>query len=552
MLDSKYIYIIFASIALICFIGFGIDIMDIDAAQYASMSREMMASGHYLQLYDLGKDYLDKPPFLFWISSLSLKLFGINNFAYRLPSFLFAALAVFSTYKLSRLFYEKNTSILAAIILASCQGFILMNHDIRTDTILMSWVIFSIWQLAAWFQNKKLIHFIIGCAGIAFGMMTKGPIALIVPIFSFGSHILLQRKFSLIFKWQYILGAIVIAICLIPMSWGLYQQFDMHPEKLVNGSKNVSGLKFFYWTQSFGRITGESPWNNNSTILFLLQNMLWSFLPWIILFLVASFVQIKEIIKQQFFLSENQEGITVGGFLLTYLSLGISKFQLPHYIFVAFPFAAIITARFIHDLFSENKHRKIINPLLHFHFILFILLWLILIALLIWPFESISMLTSCIAILVFIGFIVLFFKIKNPAHSLLVICLYTSIGLNFFLNTFFYPSLLNFQAGSSVGKWISKNNIPTQNIYIYQYPIWRSLHFYAKGIIGQKDSLNEISSGDYILTSEKNLQTIKENGKVYTLLYSGYDYPVTRLSLTFINPEKRATVLEKFALIKIK
>jgi hypothetical protein len=280
--------------------------------------------------------------------------------------------------------------------------------------------------------------------------------------------------------------------------------------------------------------------------------MLWSFLPWIILFLVACFVQIKEIIKQQFFLSENQEGITIGGFLLTYLSLGISKFQLPHYIFVAFPFAAIITARFINDLLLANKHRKIINPLLYFHFVLFILLWLILITLLIWPFESISLLTSCLAIVVFIGFVILFFKIKNPAHSLLVICLYTSIGLNFFLNTFFYPSLLNFQAGSSVGKWISKNNIPTQNIYIYQYPIWRSLHFYAKGIIGQKDSLTELSSGDYILTNEKNLQTIKENGKVYTLLYSGYDYPVTRLSLTFINPEKRATVLDKFALIKIK
>ena len=437
MIANKYIYIIFASLALICIIGFGIDIMDIDAAQYASMSREMMASGHYLQLYDLGMDYLDKPPFLFWISSVSLKLFGINNFAYRLPSFLFAALAVLSTYKLSRLFYEKNTSLLSAIILASCQGFILMNHDVRTDTILMSWVIFSIWQLAEWFQKKKLTHFIIGCAGIAFGMMTKGPIALIVPIFAFGSHILLQRKFSLLFKWQYILGAIVIVICLIPMSWGLYQQFDMHPEKLVNGGKNVSGLKFFYWTQSFGRITGESTWDNNSNIFFLLQNMLWSFLPWIILFLVASFVQIKEIIKQQFFLSENQEGITVGGFLLTYLSLGISKFQLPHYIFVAFPFAAIITARFINDLLSENKHKKIINPLLYSHFILFILLWLILIILLIWPFESISLLTSCIAIVVFIGLIILFFKIKNPGHSLLVICLYTSIGLNLFLNAFF-------------------------------------------------------------------------------------------------------------------
>ena len=552
MTNNKNLYIIFTSLALICFIGFGIDIMDIDAAQYASMSREMMASGNYLQVVDLGNDYLDKPPFLFWISSFSLKLFGVNNFAYRLPSFLFAVLAVYSTYKLASLFYEKSTSILSAIILASCQGFILMNHDIRTDTILMGWVIFSVWQIAEWFQQKKLIHFIIGCMGIAFGMMTKGPIALIVPIFAFGSHILLQRKFSLIFKWQYLLGALVIAICLIPMSWGLYQQFDMHPEKIVNGSKNVSGLKFFYWTQSFGRITGESPWNNNSNIFFLLQNMLWSFLPWILLFIIGCIIQIKEIISQKFLLSKNQEGIAIGGFLLTYLSLGISKFQLPHYIFVAFPFAAIITARFLNDWLVANNKRKIFNPLLYAHFVLFILLWLILITLMAWPFQSISLLVSLLAIAVFIGFIILFLKIKNSPHSLLIICLYTTIGLNFFLNTFFYPSLLNFQAGSTVGKWISKNNIPTNNIFIYQFPIWRSLHFYAKGIIGEKKSLNEISSGDYLLTKEKNLPILKENGKAFTLLLSGVDYPVTRLSLKFINPEKRENELDKFAIIKIK
>jgi hypothetical protein len=82
--------------------------------------------------------------------------------------------------------------------------------------------------------------------------------------------------------------------------------------------------------------------------------------------------------------------------------------------------------------------------------------------------------------------------------------------------------------------------------------MWRSLDFYAKGIIGQKDSLNEISTGDYILTNEKNLSVMKEKGKEFMLLYSGYDYPVSRLSLKFINPEKRKTLLEKFALIKIK
>jgi 4-amino-4-deoxy-L-arabinose transferase-like glycosyltransferase len=106
MIKNSNIY--FGFIALVCIIGLGIDMMDIDAAQYASISREMMQSGNFLQLYDAGVNYLDKPPFLFWVSSISLKLFGVNNFAYKLPSFLFAILAVYAVFKFSLLYYQKK------------------------------------------------------------------------------------------------------------------------------------------------------------------------------------------------------------------------------------------------------------------------------------------------------------------------------------------------------------------------------------------------------------------------------------------------------------
>ncbi len=203
---QKNLFWIFASTFLVCLIGFHIDIMDVDAAQYASMSREMLQNKSYLQLYDVGNEYLDKPPFLIWASALSMKVFGINNFAYRLPSFLFSVLALYSTYKLSRLYYSKSVSSLAAGVLGCCQAFFLMNHDVRTDTILMSCVIFSLWHLAAWYKDEKFYHFLLGCTGIALGMMTKGPIALMVPVFAFGSHFILARNFKVFFKWQYVAG----------------------------------------------------------------------------------------------------------------------------------------------------------------------------------------------------------------------------------------------------------------------------------------------------------------------------------------------------------
>ncbi|MEN9963164.1 MAG: hypothetical protein RL582_259, partial [Bacteroidota bacterium] len=101
--------LLYLSIFSIYVLGFFIDIMDVDAAQYASMSREMLESGNFLSVYDTGIPYLDKPPFLFWISSLSVHLFGVNGFGYRFPSFLFGLLAIYSTYKLARRYYSEET-----------------------------------------------------------------------------------------------------------------------------------------------------------------------------------------------------------------------------------------------------------------------------------------------------------------------------------------------------------------------------------------------------------------------------------------------------------
>ena len=542
---------LFCFLCLVYFIGFGIDTMDVDAAQYASISREMLASGSYLQVFDHGKDYLDKPPFLFWISALSMKIFGINNFAYRFPSFLFSLLAVYATYKFSLLYYSKKIALLSAVLLACCQAFFLMNHDVRTDTILMGWVMFSIWQLAAWYKNNKLYHFIVACLAIAGGMMTKGPIALLVPAFCFGSHFILERRlFKMLFRWQYILGILIIALLLLPMCIGLYSQFDLHPEKIVNDATGVSGLRFFFWTQSFGRITGESTWNNNHNIFFLFQNLLWAFLPWILFFIIAFYFEIKKIIQQKFKLSPGQEWITTGGFILTYLALGSSKYQLPHYLFVALPLAAIITARFLYKLIYQQKYPALHKHLKWIHFILFILLWLILLIML-YCFNA-PFWIEITAALFAAGYFALHFYYYHSPKYLLVICIFTISGINLFLNGFLYPALLKYQMGSSVGKWIYTNKLPVKKFFVYQYENPWSLGFYSQGNIQKQDSITNISAGDYIITDEKKLHDFDSIGKKYTILYTGEDFHISGLKLKFINPSFRKTQVINYAVIKVR
>jgi 4-amino-4-deoxy-L-arabinose transferase-like glycosyltransferase len=84
-----------AAIVVVYIISGFVDVMEVDAAQYASIAREMLERGEYLQVTNRYVDYLDKPPLLFWLSALSFKVFGISNVAFKLPSLLFAIVGIF-------------------------------------------------------------------------------------------------------------------------------------------------------------------------------------------------------------------------------------------------------------------------------------------------------------------------------------------------------------------------------------------------------------------------------------------------------------------------
>lgn len=523
--------------------------MDVDASQYAEMSRELLNSDNYLFLYDRGVEYLDKPPFLFWVSALSMKIFGVNNFGYKLPSILFALWAIFATYRLARLLYNDAIGRIAALVLGVCQGLFLMTNDVRTDTILMGAVISAIWMIKECDIKRRWYYVLGGTLSIAIGMMTKGPIALMIPVFCFGTDWILKRQWKKIFNPYHLVDALLIAIFLIPMSIGLYQQFDLHPEKTVNGLTNVSGLRFFYWSQSFGRITGESPWNNGAKLDFLMLNMLWSFLPWILIFIPALIINVVKLFKQKFKLRPDQEWITTGGFILGYLALGSSKYQLPHYIFVVFPLAAIIVAQQIGKFFEDDQPStfyKIMKPVQIFiSFVLMIGSGLTVVMV----FNK-GLFPAVVWLLLFFVWMYIWAS-KKINYKLLWVSASAALMANIILTHHFYYNLLKYEVGAVVGRYIHQENIPTDKVYTHMIkdPL-NALHFYAHSVI--KTSDGNFNPGEYILTGADGMQEIKEKGVEYNIMKKGPFYKVTELTGPFLNPETRYEATKEYYFVHIK
>ncbi|MCX6293413.1 MAG: hypothetical protein NT127_03855, partial [Sphingobacteriales bacterium] len=202
-------------------------------------------------------------------------------------------------------------------------------------------------------------------------------------------------------------------------------------------------------------------------------------------------------------------------------------------------------------LFNENQDSKWLKVFTKVHVVIFSLLWIAVIVLLKIPCETIPILFFILAIVLFVLMIYYFIKIKEYKNKLILICLYTIIGLNLFLNAAIYPALLEYQTGSTVGKFIKQNHINPSNVFTYQFSIMRSIHFYSDGFVREQNNLDSIKTGEIIITTEEKLKDLSNAKKEFTILKTGEDFGITRLSLIFLNPKTRKSVVTKYAVVKI-
>lgn len=541
---AKAIIILIVIIGIYLIGAFTIDLLDNDATQYFTIAMNMYDTGNYMDVtWRPDYNYLDKPPLLFWLSAFSFSVFGLHHFAYRLPSILINLLGIFSTYKLGKKLYNEQVGLLSSIIYAANFAVFVINHDVRTDTMLAGFVIFSIWQLYEYLQTKNKLHFILAFIGIGLSMSTKGPLGLLIPILSIGPFLVYQKRWKDIFKPEWLLGLVIVFITLTPMVYSVYQQHGME------------GLKFHFWDQSFGRITGNTKWEDTTGPLFFVHSFLWSFLPWTILALIAYVKKWIGAIKA-YGKIDPFEIITLCGITLVFIAMSMAQYKLPHYIYVVFPLVSIITADYINNTFKQGRWEGFGSYISVSQIILNLLLWVAAgISFYIFPVKNLF--TYIIVIGFFTGFLYLFLKKENSVPKIFSSSLVTIIGVAFVMNLHFYPGLNPFQSGAAVGRDIKEMNISAGDVLIYK-DHKPTTDVYAEMIIPrtmkryQLDSIFNSDKPKYIFTCEDSFEELKLAGINTRIIKSYDDFHTSTLSLPFLNPATRAKSLRKCYLLEVE
>lgn len=418
------------SLCLIVYAGaFFFPLMDKDAAHHANIALYMYEHNDPVSLIDRQKDYLDKPHLLFWSSLLSFKIFGVNTFAHRFPAFLFALLSLFSTFKLAKHLGNVATARLVTLMLATAQAFVFSINDARMETPLTAGIMLGLWQLIVHIDKRTMLSVFLAALGAAIAFATKGWLGPVVIFIAAFFYILLRNKWKVLLSlrtWSFIPFFFLL---IAPVLYAYYLQFDLHPEKVIRGRSDRSGIHFILWDQLFERSSGfdQGKKGRNSDYFFLYHTFLWGFFPWSFLAYAGMVYWFKKLFGRKEWKQPFAFAALSFSFLL--FAISFSNFKMPHYIVMLLPFAALFTAPYLEAVLAKDRPLRIIYPL---QLVLMILVVLAIAVLNFYFFPPQNILVWIIGSLLLIGLIYLMLKKgENRGYRVIIISAVTAIVLNF-------------------------------------------------------------------------------------------------------------------------
>lgn len=232
-MNKKIIYPLIIGIsAILLFIPFlgSVHLFDWDEINFAESAREMIVTGNFSRVQIDFHPFWEKPPLFFWMQVLSMKMFGINEFAARFPNALLGIFTLLTLYVAGKSIYdEKFGFIWALAYLGSFLPHLYFKSGI-IDPIFNYFIFISVIFLARsvreYPKNKGTKYSLFAGISIGLAILTKGPVGLLIAGITALVYWVIM-KFKKISDWKNIL--IFSVSCLIIASlWFV-------PEMINNG-----------------------------------------------------------------------------------------------------------------------------------------------------------------------------------------------------------------------------------------------------------------------------------------------------------------------------
>ena len=301
-----------------------------DEARYAEIPREMLVSHDFITPRINGIPYFEKPPLVYWMQAASLKTFGLNEEAARLPTALMALLGCLATYFTARKLYDRRTGIFAALILSTSLLYFTLARVVTLDmitSVLLSLALFSFILGVKMNPRYYYLTYIFS----ALTVLSKGLIGIIFPGSIIFIWLLLTRHWKILTQCRLFTGTLIFLAIAIP--WHIMVQ-----------RHNPEFFHYYFIKQQFSRYFTNIA-GRNEPLWFFTSILLLGLFPWTGL-LVGTWQTLTKT-SSEHIKSSNLYFLIL--FLFIFIFFSLSHSQLVPYILPCFPALAILMGQYCAD-----------------------------------------------------------------------------------------------------------------------------------------------------------------------------------------------------------
>lgn len=298
-------------------------LLEPDEGRYAEIPREMLLRGDWVVPYLQGQPYLDKPPLMYWLIMISYSIFGVHDWAARIPPALAVHATILTLYLIGRRSLGERAAFWAALLLSVTPGFVTMGRLLILDGLLAACTTLAVLSAFEAVRSESLKRgwWLLAAAAVGFGVLTKGPVALILVAIPIWLHRRLAGSDCRI-EWRNL--AVFLGIVLaINLPW-----------YLAIGVREPSFLRYFLWEHNVVRFV--QPFDHIRPVWFYIPILVGGMLPASLLALgFLRFLLSSSADRSRQRSKELGFFLLAGGWCVFFFSMSGSK--LPTYILPAFP-----------------------------------------------------------------------------------------------------------------------------------------------------------------------------------------------------------------------
>ena len=252
-----------ALLALAIFLSFyltlgWLPLFDLDEGAFSEATREMLKSGDYITTYLNGELRFDKPIFIYWWQALSVKLFGLNEFAVRLPSAIAGTLWIVATFWFTKKFSDEKRAFIATFAMVAALQITIITKAAIADALLNLFIALSMFALYLLYTTKEKRWIYLTFLFVGLGTLTKGPVAIMIPfVVSF-------LFFTIKGEWRFWLASVfnplgIMIFLLVAGPWYVLEYMDQG-EKFING---------FFFKHNLSRFSGAMEGHYGSLFYYI-------------------------------------------------------------------------------------------------------------------------------------------------------------------------------------------------------------------------------------------------------------------------------------------